>query len=119
VLGFSAQAIALAATIKGVCLAFQHGDVDLRHRLLNYVFATNSVHRWHHSDRAQEGNHNYGSVFSFYDIVFGTFLLPSESREPASMGLFDAAHYPRHQVARATCAPWCWQRCVQRADTQR
>lgn len=118
-LGFSAESVALAMAIKGVCLGFQHADLDLRHGPLNFVFATNSVHRWHHSATPAEGNRNYGAVLSLYDVLFGSLLLPPEDAEPERMGLFHEEHYPRHRVLRATAAPWCWKRCVAGPPPQR
>ncbi len=112
-LGFSAEAIALAGVVKSVAVAFQHADVDLRHGPLNYLFATNSVHRWHHSAREAEANSNYGGVLSLFDLVFGTYRVPPEEQEPERMGLFDEKRYPIHTVVRATAAPWCWGRCVE------
>ncbi|TXD37333.1 sterol desaturase family protein [Lujinxingia vulgaris] len=111
-LGFSEESVALAMAIKGVCLAYQHADLDLRHGPLNLIFATNSVHRWHHSASPAEGNRNFGGVLSLYDILFASLLLPAEDAEPERMGLFGDEHYPRHNVLRATAAPWCWKRCV-------
>lgn len=112
-LGFSAEAIATAGAVQGVVVAFQHADVDLRHGLLNRVFATNSVHRWHHSARPDEANANYGGVLSLFDQAFGTYRVPPEHHEPQRMGLFAEHHYPVHAVVRSTVAPLCWRRCVE------
>lgn len=112
-MGFTAEAIAIAGAVKGTCLAFQHADIDLRHAWLNAVFATNSVHRWHHSAKVEEGHSNYGGVLSIFDRLFGTYAVPPEDQEPARMGLFEEAHYPVHSVVRANLAPLCWRRCVQ------
>jgi len=49
--------------------------------LLNYLFVTPEVHRWHHSANVPEGyghSCNYGVEFSFWDIIFGTFYLPEK-----------------------------------------
>ena len=112
-LGFGPEAIAIAAVIKSVVVTFQHADIDLRHGPLNFLFATNSVHRWHHSARVEEANSNYGGVLSLFDLAFGTYRVPAEDLEPERMGLFDEKRYPIHTVLRATAAPWCWGRCVE------
>jgi ornithine lipid hydroxylase len=93
-LGFSAEAIAIAGAVKGLTVAFQHADVDLRHGYLNLVFATNSVHRWHHSALTDEGNANYGGVLSIFDLAFGTYRVPPEHLEPQRMGLYVERHDP-------------------------
>lgn len=111
-LGFSAEAIALAGAVKGLNVAFQHADVDLRHGWLSRLFSTNSLHRWHHSARAEQANTNYGGVLSLFDQAFGTYYAPPERDEPATMGLFDEGRYPVHGVLRSLVAPLCWGRCV-------
>ncbi|MBV1860928.1 MAG: sterol desaturase family protein [Nannocystaceae bacterium] len=118
VLGFSAEAIAVGGAFKGLNVAFQHADMDLRHGWLNRVFSTNSVHRWHHSAQPDQANANYGGVLSLFDIAFGTYRVPPEDSEPTRMGLFDAPRYPVHGVTRSTLAPFCWQRCVSQRGSQ-
>jgi len=105
-LGFSAEAIALAGAFKGVTLAFQHADADLRHGWLNRILSTNSLHRWHHSAARGEAGSNYGSTLSIFDQLFGTYLLPPEEDDPDEMGLFDERHYPVHTIGRALFAPF-------------
>lgn len=112
VLGFGPNAIAVAGALKGLNVAFQHADIDLRHGWLNRIVSTNSVHRWHHSARQHEANANYGGVLSVFDVVLGTYKVPPEDREPERMGLFEEKRYPLHQVVLSTVAPWCWARCV-------
>lgn len=112
-LGFSPEAIALAASVRGLNVAFQHADVDLRHGFLNRVFATNSVHRWHHSAKRAEADANYGGVLSIFDVVFGTYQVPAEDQDPHEMGLYDEQHYPVHGVARSLVAPFCWKQCTE------
>ncbi len=112
-LGFSPLVLAVVGAAKAINVAFQHADLDLRHGWLNYVISTNSVHRWHHSARAQEGNTNYGGVLVVFDLVFGSFFLPPESDEPEEMGLFEERAYPVHEVVRPVVAPLCWARCTE------
>lgn len=111
-LGFDAHTLMLVAIIKNCVVAFQHSDADLRHGWLNYVFSTNSAHRWHHSVEPVEGNTNYGTVLLLWDAVFGTLRLPSKQAGPARLGLYDNEGYATHQVIRALLSPFCWQRCT-------
>lgn len=115
-IGFSSQAVALVGIIRGVVVAFQHSDADLRHGSLNSVFATNSVHRWHHSTQANEANANYGTVLVLWDHLFGTFRVRDERQDPTTMGLFDTPHYPTHELLRPLLAFLCWQRCTAEPD---
>tara|TARA_R110002096_G_scaffold42143_4_gene113676 strand:- start:103592 stop:104461 length:870 start_codon:yes stop_codon:yes gene_type:complete len=113
-LGFSPEVLAMVGVLKGLTVAFQHANLDLRHGALNYIFATNSVHRWHHSSEAGEANANYGGILMVFDLLFGSYRVPREGLEPKQMGLFDERFYPIHQVWRASVAPLCWQRCVEK-----
>jgi len=106
------EVLVAAATLRGVGVAFQHADVDLHHGWLNWVFSTNSNHRWHHSNAPQEAHANYGGFLMVFDHLFGTYLNKADADEPAAMGLFDDDGYPVHQVVRSTAAPVCWRRCV-------
>lgn len=67
-----------------VCYAvngfYQHSNVHLRLGVLNYVFSTAELHRWHHSKLLQEANHNYSNTTIVWDIVFGTYFRPSDRR---------------------------------------
>ena len=69
-------------------LMLQHVNLPLRHGFLNYIFSTNTLHRWHHSTQPGEGNTNYGSALLVWDQVFGTFYYPEDKAEPAHVGLY-------------------------------
>jgi len=74
----------------------QHANLNARHGLLNYVFSTNELHRWHHSTKAGEANSNYGHALILWDQVFGTFRYCKGANAPESVGLFASsqARYP-------------------------
>lgn len=65
-----------------VCYAvngfYQHSNVHLRLGLLNYIFSTAELHRWHHSKLLAEANHNYSNTTIVWDIVFGTYYRPHD-----------------------------------------
>lgn len=79
VIGFNPLAIIIALPVAGISGTFSHCGADVKGGLLNYLFVTPEVHRWHHSETVPEGygySCNYGVEFSFWDIIFGTFYLP-------------------------------------------
>lgn len=41
-------------------------------KYLNFIFVTPNFHRVHHSLDMKEGNSNFGSIFVFWDYLFGT-----------------------------------------------
>ena len=79
VIGFSPFALLIAVPATNISGTFSHCGGDVKGGLLNYLFVTPEVHRWHHSAQVPEGygySCNYGVEFSFWDIIFGTFYLP-------------------------------------------
>lgn len=115
-IGIDAQALIAIAVLKNTVVSFQHCDADLRHGWLNYVFSTNTVHRWHHSSLPEEGNANYGTVLLVWDALFGSLRLPRDRAAPQRLGLYHGQGYPTHRVFRSLLAPWCWTRCTASAE---
>jgi sterol desaturase/sphingolipid hydroxylase (fatty acid hydroxylase superfamily) len=79
VIGFNPFALLIAVPATNISGTFSHCGGDVKGGLLNYLFVTPEVHRWHHSVKIPEGygySCNYGVEFSFWDIIFGTFYLP-------------------------------------------
>jgi Fatty acid hydroxylase superfamily len=79
IIGFSPLALLIAVPATNISGTFSHCGGDLKGGLLNYLFVTPEVHRWHHSAEVPEGygySCNYGVEFSFWDMIFGTFYLP-------------------------------------------
>jgi sterol desaturase/sphingolipid hydroxylase (fatty acid hydroxylase superfamily) len=79
VIGFSPLALLIAVPATNISGTFSHCGGDVKGGLLNYMFVTPEVHRWHHSAKVPEGygySCNYGVEFSFWDIIFKTFYLP-------------------------------------------
>ncbi len=93
-LGLPADAILGYIALTQPVVMLQHVNLPLRHGWLNYVFSTNTVHRWHHSAEPSEGDSNFGSALLVWDHVFGTFLLPAQDAEPARVGLYATTRYP-------------------------
>jgi sterol desaturase/sphingolipid hydroxylase (fatty acid hydroxylase superfamily) len=92
VIGFNPFALLIAVPATNISGTFSHCGGDVKGGLLNYLFVTPEVHRWHHSALVPEGygySCNYGVEFSFWDIIFGTFYLPVKNgvaEQPARIG---------------------------------
>jgi len=83
--GFDPQAMLIAIPATAVSGIFSHCGADVKGGVLNYVFVTPEVHRWHHTVAVPEGygySVNYGVAFCFWDILFGTFYLPRKDGQP-------------------------------------
>lgn len=85
-------------------LMLQHANLPLQNGWLNYVFSTNEVHRWHHSNRAEEGDSNFGRSLVLWDQVFGTFRYLPSRNDPVDIGLYAGSRYP----ARSSFADQIW-----------
>lgn len=94
-LGAPAELILAYLAFSQPVVMWQHANLDARHGLLNYLFSTNELHRWHHSTVSHEANRNYGNAIMLWDLVFRTFRYHKVDNAPHQVGLFSgSAHYP-------------------------
>ena len=78
----------IGSLVIGVVLGlFQHANIDFMLGPLTWIFSVGEMHRWHHSVELAEANHNYGSNFLFWDIVFGTRYRDPRRSGPAVIGI--------------------------------
>lgn len=75
-LGAPAEVFALLFTINGATGLLEHANVDFEAGILNRIFNTAQLHRFHHSVKVEVSMKNYGKVLSIWDQVFGTFYFP-------------------------------------------
>ena len=109
VLGAPPRALLTYAIFTVAYGQMQHCNVALRTpRLVDRIFSTPGVHRWHHSIDAAVGNHNYGAVLSIWDLVFGTYLRPPEPFA-GPVGIADLPAFPTRYLAQLA-SPFRWQR---------
>jgi sterol desaturase/sphingolipid hydroxylase (fatty acid hydroxylase superfamily) len=75
-LGLNFAFLIVYKTVMFPVIIFHHSNVAFSEkwgRFLNYLFVMPNMHRVHHSEKMEETNSNYGSIFSFWDRLFGTF----------------------------------------------
>lgn len=82
VLGTPAEVVGGWFTILAVHLAFQHANLDYRVGPLRYVLGVAEVHRWHHRERFEDSQVNFGEFWLLWDHLFGTFHLPRSPLGP-------------------------------------
>ena len=112
VAGASEPLLALVALTNSLLGLFQHGNVDFRLGALSWIFSVGEMHRWHHSVKLSEANHNYGSNFLFWDVVFGTRYLPVDRMPPREIGIEALPDFPPGYWAHLT-APIRWKEIEQ------
>ncbi len=96
-LGVAPEVIAGYFVLYSVNGFLQHSNLKLRHGVLNHVFATAELHRWHHARDPQTAACNFSNITIVWDIVFGTRHLPAGGA-PAEIGILDRS-YPRGFLA--------------------
>jgi sterol desaturase/sphingolipid hydroxylase (fatty acid hydroxylase superfamily) len=71
-------------TLLAVFIMFHHTNISFHsEKRLGQVIIVPYLHRAHHSTERNEHDSNYGTVFSIWDRLFGTFI----EREPAKIGI--------------------------------
>ncbi len=77
-------------------------------RVLDWVFSTPGIHRWHHSTDLREGNHNYGAILSLWDHVFGSYFRPHDRDFDGVVGIAAMPAFPSHYLGQLL-SPVRWQ----------
>jgi len=96
-LGVAPEVLALYFVFYALNGFFQHSNIDLRFGLLNYIFSTAELHRWHHAKSIEESSSNYGNNTIVWDLLFGSWFLPKE-KQVETLGLYNDA-YPMSFMA--------------------
>ncbi len=84
--GVSGEVIAAFLTLNAVTGLLEHANVDFDAGVLNRVFNTAQLHRWHHSVNVDESSNNFGKVLSIWDQLLGTYFNPPH-REVGDVGV--------------------------------
>jgi len=96
IFGFSGEGIIFAAIFMRLYNYFTHANINLQFdKPMRYIFASPNFHRWHHDTSESSYNKNFCAMFSFLDLVFGTYHHP-EGELPKAYGLSpaDQKEYP-------------------------
>jgi sterol desaturase/sphingolipid hydroxylase (fatty acid hydroxylase superfamily) len=88
-LGFSPQAVAFYLPIMTFHAILSHANVKATFGPLGYLIVSPSFHRWHHTSQAEGMDRNFANLFTFWDVLFGTYYWPAE-REAEAFGIHDA-----------------------------
>lgn len=74
VLGAPAAAVLAFEVVFAFANLIEHGDINLRgEHALSRVLVTPALHRRHHTRQGPERDTNFGTIFSGWDRLFGTF----------------------------------------------
>ena len=75
--GFSESSLLLAAPVFFFSGALTHANLNWTFGPLRYVIASPVFHRWHHCADPERQSRNFAPMFPVWDLVFGTFEMPS------------------------------------------
>lgn len=82
-MGFSFLPILIYEALFFIAIVIHHSNINITAKmdmLYRKLFSSPLMHRIHHSNKKRETDTNYGSVFSFWDHIFKTYLKePEES----------------------------------------
>jgi sterol desaturase/sphingolipid hydroxylase (fatty acid hydroxylase superfamily) len=77
-LGAPMWMVMLYQTMSVVLTQFNHANIKMPGSLdqaLGYIFCTPNIHRIHHHHKQPYTDTNFGNIFSFWDRIFGTFVM--------------------------------------------
>lgn len=118
-LGIDRRALLMYLMFRVVYGELQHCNIDLASPgPLNWLFSSHELHRWHHSRDPREGDTNYASTLSFWDLLFGTYFCPRSRSFDGRVGIRDLPDYPRRYVPQLL-APFRWARVARGQDGAR
>jgi sterol desaturase/sphingolipid hydroxylase (fatty acid hydroxylase superfamily) len=91
VFGLTPAVVIVYEGIEATASFLTHANVRLPEswdRLARSVFVTPNMHSLHHSSHPAETDSNYGSVFTLWDRIFGTYrAAPTSGYEMLQIGL--------------------------------
>ncbi len=115
-LGMSADQDVAYRTFRSLYGQLQHANIDVDSGVLDRVFSTPDLHRWHHSTDYDEGDTNYGAITSIWDQLLGTWFRPARDFD-AEVGVGRMPNFPT-TYAELAAVPFRWDAIRQaNADT--
>jgi sterol desaturase/sphingolipid hydroxylase (fatty acid hydroxylase superfamily) len=99
VVGVPVEAVLVFEIIFTIANLMEHGDIDFPHRfesLMARLCITPALHRRHHTKSGPDRDTNFGTIFSAWDRLFGTYA-ESDSAALIETGLpgLDTPSFPR------------------------
>lgn len=78
--GYDPKAVMLYVPVVVFWVILSHADLPWTFGPLRYVLVSPVFHHWHHSSEAEAIDRNFAGLFSFWDVAFGTYHMPSDRR---------------------------------------
>ncbi len=84
--GFTGQYAGVLTVVQILTGIFLHANVRWRLRPLHKLIITPEFHHWHHTNEPKAIHSNYSVFLPVWDLVFGTYFMPS-NRRPQTYGI--------------------------------
>ncbi len=107
-IGASIQELLLYSMIMTPIIEFHHSNISIPSavdRILRLVIPTPLMHRLHHSSKRAEHDANYGSMLSFWDRLFGSFLVKQDISD-ITIGLANESDPDKQRVPALLSRPF-------------
>ena len=85
-LGAHADVAIVASLVIGFNNFLIHSDLPWSYGPFRFILVSPLLHRWHHSKEKSAANKNFAAMFSFLDLILGTFYMPRD-RYPEKVGI--------------------------------
>ncbi|MEO5897259.1 MAG: sterol desaturase family protein [Vicinamibacterales bacterium] len=109
-LGFPTWALVTNSLVRHYYGEFIHADLPWMYGRLGRVLVSPVMHRWHHARDVTGTGSNFATVFSVFDIGFGTYYVPGLCNVP--LGVTDD-QYPGKGLIRHLLHPFvAWTRSL-------
>lgn len=108
VLGFPPFAVIVNNFVRHYYGMYIHADLQWTHGPLGKVLVSPAMHRWHHAKDPRAYDTNFATVFSLFDVWFGTYRVPGPCDVPLGVA-DDMGHGVAGQMAyplRLSRYPW-------------
>jgi sterol desaturase/sphingolipid hydroxylase (fatty acid hydroxylase superfamily) len=81
-LGFPDWALVVYVMLRHYYGEFIHADLPWMYGPLKNVFVSPVMHRWHHARDVTGAGSNFATIFSTFDLAFGTYYVPGLCNVP-------------------------------------
>lgn len=92
-LGFNQEIIFLVGITHVVVAYISHANIQTKTGFLDYLVVTPQVHHFHHSKKMEEAK-NFGNIFPFWDLLFGTYYNRKGTVEKVGLIEHSETNYP-------------------------
>lgn len=72
ILGFNKEIIFLVGITHVIIAYLSHANIQTQKSFWDYIIVTPQIHHFHHSKKMEEAK-NFGNIFPFWDLIFGTY----------------------------------------------